>query len=469
MRYALGGALLVCCGWIGAESVHAASPTYHREVARILQKHCQDCHRPGQVAPFSLLTYDQARKRASDLADVTESRKMPPWPASTHDGGPFRDARLLNSDEIATITAWAEAGCPEGDPKDAPPARTWSSDWALGKPDLVVQAPEPYTLGAEGRDEFRVFVIPTGLTEGKWISAIDFKPGNPKVVHHILSAFDVTGQAEKLDQKDPKPGYQVFGGFGLLPSGSLGGWAPGKRPKALPDGAGRYLPKGAQILLQVHYHKSGKSESDATAIALYFAKAPVDKLVRGGAVFPPRDFDTFRPKLLIPAGDDHYEIKGTWNVPYDAHAVAVAPHMHWLGKDFVLKATRPDKSTATLIRIDDWNFNWQGTYDFVTPLALPKGTRIDMLAHFDNSARNPNNQSSPPVDVHWGEQTTDEMCIGFLQLTRDDEHLNNKPPVRFSPLANFEGADGARALELFRRFRARNQGQGNAATPRNAR
>jgi hypothetical protein len=418
---------------LGAVPVGAAekAPTFHRDVVRILQDECQDCHRPGEVAPFSLLTYEQARKRASDIAAVVEARKMPPWPASTTEGGPFRDARVLSSDEIATLTTWAEAGCPEGDPKDGPSPRTWNSEWALDKPDLELTMPEPYSLGAEGRDEFRVFVIPTGLTEGKWVSAIDLKPGNTKVVHHVLAAFDTAGRARTLDKADPDPGYKVFGGFGIFPTGGIGGWAPGKRPQALPDGVGRYLPAGSDLLLQIHYHKSGKPETDASRIGLYFAGRPVDKQVRGNAVTPPRAGVFVKPKLLIPAGDSSYEVTGTSTIEQDSHVTAVAPHMHWLGKDFLLTATRPDGSKVTLIRIDDWNFNWQGTYDFVAPLPLPKGTRIDMRAHFDNTAQNPANPSSPPKDVKWGEQTTDEMCIGFMQLTFDDEHRGNRPPPRF--------------------------------------
>jgi hypothetical protein len=465
MRRTIRAALLSFLALTQAAPSRAIEPTYHRDVARILQEHCQDCHRPGQVAPFPLLSYEQARKRSSDVARVAEDHRMPPWPASTTEGGPFRDARVLRPQEIDTLVAWAEAGCPEGDANDGPKPKSWDSDWALGKPDLVIQMPEPYTLGADGRDEFRVFVIPTGLTEGKWVAAIDFKPGNPKVVHHILSAFDVTGQGRKLDQVDPKPGYKVFGGFGLLPSGGLGGWAPGKRPQALPDGVGRFLPPKADILVQIHYHKSGKVETDATSVALYFSRTPVEKLVRGGAVTPPRDPGSFRPKLVIPAGEARYEIKGSWTVPFDAHATAVAPHMHWIGKDFLLRATRPDGSALTLIKIDDWNFNWQGTYDFTTPPALPKGTRVDLLAHFDNSERNANNQSHPPVDVRWGEQTTDEMCIGFLQLTRDDEHLHNKPPLRYMSIADFDGPEGARRLELLRQLRARAQGETAPARP----
>jgi hypothetical protein len=420
----------------------AESPTFHRDIVPILQKHCQDCHRPGQVAPFPLITFEQTRKRASDIVQVTEEHIMPPWPASTSVGGPFRGARLLSEHERTALSAWAAAGTPAGDPTDAPPPKSWTSDWSLGKPDLVLKMTEAYTVGASGRDEYRVFVIPSGLVEGKWISAVDFKPGNPRVVHHVLSAFDLTGQARGLDEADAGPGYKTFVGYGrlpsglpLLPSGSLGGWAPGKMPNMLPEGVGRYLPADADVLLQVHYHKSGKPETDASAIALYFAKGPIDKALRAGLVMPARAGLWPRPALRIPAGEPHYEVKGSWTAPYDAHVRSVVPHMHWLGKDFLLEAIRPDGARVCLIKIDRWDFNWQGTYEFETPVPLPAGTRIEMLAHFDNSKDNPRNPSNPPVEVHWGESTTDEMCIGFLQLTRDDEHLHNRPPAMRRPQA----------------------------------
>ena len=211
---------------------------------------------------------------------------MPPWHASTEVGGPFRDARVLSDAEIATIAAWADAGAPEGDAADAPPPPSFSSDWPLGEPDLVLARAEPYTLDAAGRDEFRVFVIPTGLTEGRWVTAVDFKPGNRRVVHHILAAFDTRGQARAMDEADPGPGYGAFGGFGqrpnglpVLPSGGLGGWAPGKAPRPLPEGVGRWLPAGADVMIQVHYHKSGKPESDTPTIGLYFAEGPIEKQV----------------------------------------------------------------------------------------------------------------------------------------------------------------------------------------------
>jgi mono/diheme cytochrome c family protein len=424
-------AALLGVSWlaIAPSQAEGTTPTYHREVVRILQKNCQECHRPGQVGPFSLLNYEQARKRAADIVGVTEARTMPPWPASTKEGGPFRDARVLSEQEISTLEAWVSAGSPEGNPGDAPPPRSWASEWTLGPPDLVLTPSESFTLEADGRDEFRVYVIPSGLTEGRWIAAVDIRPGNARVVHHVLSAFDTAGRARKLDEAEPGAGYQVFGGYGIIPSGNLGGWAPGKQAHALADGLGRYLPAGSDVLMQVHYHKNGKVETDRTSIGLYYAKAPVDKQVRGTMVVPPRKNLFGRPDLLIPAGAANHEVTGSQEVRNDVHLTAVTPHMHWIGKDFILKATRPDGSAVTLIKVDQWNFNWQGTYDLVEPVALPKGTKIEMSAHFDNSAKNPNNPSSPPKDVRWGEQTTDEMCIGFVSWTIDDEHLNNQPPA----------------------------------------
>ncbi len=419
-------------------------PTYHKDVAPIILKHCQECHRPGQVAPFSLLDYGQARKRASDLVSVTAARGMPPWHASTKSGGPFRDVRVLTEAEIDTLAGWLDAGCPEGDPKHAPPARVYPEDWPLGPPDLVLRPEKAFELGAEGPDEFRVFVLPTGLTEGKWVGAIDFQPGNRKVVHHILGAFDRTGAARKLDEADPGPGYRPNQGFGINivttmlaarkgEFGGMSGWAPGKSSRPLPEGVGRYLPAGSDVLLQVHYHKSGKVEKDRTAIGIYFAKKPVDKQIVGAMVMPPRG-QFLVPDLLIPAGEERYEVRGETHLNDDHHLIGIIPHMHMLGSDFTLIAVMPNGAERTLIHVDRWDFNWQDVYEFVEPAALPKGTTLKMVAHFDNSAKNPANPSKPPKAVRWGEQTTNEMCIGFLQMTNDAEHLGGKPPARFAPL-----------------------------------
>jgi len=262
-----------------------------------------------------------------------------------------------------------------------------------------------------------------------WISAVDFKPGNPKVVHHMLAVVDRSASARAKDLADPLPGYNTFGGFGIIPSAGLSGWAPGKQPTRLPHGVGRYLPAGADLLIQVHYHKSGKPETDASSIGLYFARGAIDKQVVGAAVRPPRARLSLRPELRIPAREPNYEVRCSKVISQDVHLTAVVPHMHLLGKDFLMTAILPDGTRRVLIRIDHWDFNWQNSYDFVEPIPLPAGARVEVLAHFDNSETNPRNPNSPPREVRWGEQTTDEMCLGFLQLTRDDEHLNGGPPV----------------------------------------
>jgi hypothetical protein len=428
------------------------APTYHKDVVRILQERCQDCHRPNQVAPFSLLTYEQARKRGSDLAHVTAERMMPPWPASSSFGGPFRDARVLTDDEIATLQSWVDAGCPEGDPKEAPAPRTFSSDWALGAPDLTLTMPEPYHLAATGSDDFRVFVLKTNFPEDRWIRAVDFHPGNRAVVHHIIAGVDPSGRGRELDAADPGPGYYNLGGFGdgVAISAFLPIWTPGAKSRYCPDGTGYMLPKGADILIQVHYHKTGKPETDATSVGLYLSKKPLPREVHTGFVFPNLNLrqalaarakvqeaekagkrigvlELFREidAMVIPAGSPHYEVKASTRpganlmarpLDRDILITSVMPHMHWLGKDFTFTAVLPDgKTRIPLIKIDHWNFNWQGTYAFKEPIRVPKGSWFEVEAHFDNSDTNPANQNKPPKVIRWGEGTNDEMCIGIYE------------------------------------------------------
>jgi len=426
------------------------APTYHKDVVRILQRNCQDCHRPNQVAPFALLTYEQARRRAADLAHLTAERTMPPWPASLSYGGPFRDARVMTDAEIATLQAWVEAECPEGDPNDAPAPRTFSSAWPLGEPDLTLTMPEPYQVDASGDDDFRVFVLKTNLPEDRWIRSVDFRPGNRSVVHHVIASVDASGRGRELDAADPGPGYFALGGFGdgvpiraFLPI-----WTPGAKPRYCPEGTGYMLPKGADILIQVHYHKTGKPETDATEVGLYLSKKPLLRQVHTGFVFPnisvkqamaarqkieaakkagkqPHIDDLLRDVLVIPAGEANYEVKastkqrlGMMSRPLnrDILLTSVMPHMHWLGKDFTFTVVLPDgKTRVPLIKIDHWNFKWQGTYAFKEPIRVPKGSWFEMEAHFDNTDSNPFNQSKPAKLVRWGEGTNDEMCIGIYE------------------------------------------------------
>jgi mono/diheme cytochrome c family protein len=450
-RFTAAAAIAWVLALVNETPVSAAVPSYSKEIAPILQRHCQDCHRPGQVAPFSLLTYDQARKRSADILHVVSDRVMPPWPASTSYGGPFKDQRVLSEAEIAALREWVEGGAPEGDPADAPPPRTFASDWPLGPPDLVLTMTEPYALDASGDDEFRAFVLPTNLPEDRWVRAVDFRPGNRRVVHHVIAAFDVSGRAREKDVADPKPGYVAVGGFGegVPIRGFLPIWTPGSRPRLTPEGAGYLLPSGADVLIQVHYHKSGRAETDATSIGLYFSDKPLSRQVHTGFVFPnvsieqamkaqqklveakkaggrPGLDDLMREVLIIPADEAKYEVKATTRnggvmsrpVNRDILVTSVMPHMHWLGKDFTFWAVLPDEkqTRVPLIRIDHWNFNWQGTYALDEPIRLPKGAWFEMEAHFDNSAANSANPSIPPRQVFWGNQTTDEMCIGIYEF-----------------------------------------------------
>ena len=392
-----------------------AAPTYTKDVASILQQNCQDCHRRGQVGPFSLETYEQARKRAADIASVAEDRAMPPWKASPHVGVKFKDARVLSDKEIATIVAWSEAGAPEGNPRDLPPPPKFADDWQLGTPDLIVDTGMDFQVPASGGDIYRCFVVPTKLDKDEYVTAIEYRPGNRRVVHHLLTYVDVSGEARKRDQADPGPGYSCFSGPGEPVHGDLGGWAPGIQPSGLPEGIGRSLPRGGDIIVQVHYHPNGKAETDRTRIGLHFARKPIRQTLHWAAA---ADLG-----MELPAGNANVEIKAAWPIPVDLVAHAVTPHMHLLGHDMSMSIKFPDGHEQDLIKISDWDFNWQYSYFFEKPLDLPKGSVLNVVAHYNNSDSNPHNPNKPPKLVKWGEATTDEMCIGFIAVTKKGQDL----------------------------------------------
>ena len=403
------------CIFEGWERVGAAvnptatrKTTYTRDVVPLLRAHCVVCHRQGEVAPFTLESYTDAAQHARQIARVTRLQLMPPWPPGST-CGKFLDDPSLTEDEVLRLAAWAEAGAPEGDPDDLPPPLELPRGWKLGEPDLVLTMPDAFDVPAEGRDIFRCFVLSTVLDGDRQVVAVDFHPGAKSVVHHALFFLDTAGAARKLDAQDPAPGYRSFGGIGFFPSGGLGGFAPGAQPRRLPDGTFRRLPKGADVVLQVHYHPSGKPERDQSSIALYFADRPLEKEVTGLAILT-RDID-------IPAGEPKYARHASLTLPAPVSIIGTAPHMHYLGKEMTATATTPDGRNISLVCMKDWNFNWQGQYIYAHAIELPAGTRIDVDATYDNSAGNPRNPSSPPRRVKFGEETTDEMCICFFQIT----------------------------------------------------
>ncbi len=420
----------------------AGVPTYASDIAPILRTRCEGCHHEGEVAPFSLTNYAQASAWAADLKKYTQNRQMPPWKAEAG-YGEFTDThnRVLSQAEIDLIARWADGGAPQGRPEAAPAPNRFSKGWRLGTPDLVLQPEKEFHLGADGEDVYRNFVVKTNFNEDRYVSGVEVRAGNASVVHHVIAYIDGlptrSGYAsDKLEgrEHDGQPGFTSFGGPGFNPTGMLAGWAPGNDPYLLPTGVANLVPKGSRIVIQVHYHKDGKPETDLTKIGIHFCKSTVDKIVAGGV--------SINFAFQIPPGAERYEAKGLWvtninsgrpdftqqTLTSDQHILAVTPHMHLLGKEMRVWATLPDGTEKPLVWIKDWDFNWQMTYFLKEPIAAPKGTKINMVAYYDNSAKNTKNPNRlHPTTVGWGESTTDEMCIAFVTTTKDSEHLAINP------------------------------------------
>ena len=407
------------CPLLGTEKKEAianASVTFHKEVLPILQANCQSCHRPGNVGPFSLMSYSQTKKWADSMIEEVSAKRMPPWRPEKN--AFLSDSRCMAEKDVAILSKWVEQGMAEGNPKDAPPAAHFPEGWSLGKPDLILEADEDVTIDAEGRDVFHCLVFPTNFNEDRYIAAIEVQPGNPRVVHHTIQVIDTDKHGRRLQEsyqkkmtaktKDHGPGYSVSMGMGFIPSptNGLGGWAPGLIPKPLPDGVGYHLPKGSDIVMQIHYHRTGKVEKDRTRIGIYFTKSEVKSYFQGMAV--PGFF--FR----IPAEEKNFKIDQKYVTDEDLTAYWLVPHMHLLGKDIELTMKRPGEEEKSLIAIKEWDYNWQEMYQLKEPVKIPKGTTLHIKATFDNSSSNPLNPSSPAKTVRIGEQTTDEMCFVFV-------------------------------------------------------
>lgn len=411
----------------------SVAPTWSADVAPILMKNCAECHRPGQVAPFSLLTYVDAAKRARFVAKTVRARIMPPW---SPDGpvGAFLSERRLTDDEISTIGRWAGNGAPSGDLLRAPePPPTHGGYWHLGPPDLVVRMRHSFTIPAGPDDTYQVFPVPFSLegvpadvlararvpeTNLFAVAAVEVRPGNPRVLHHAGVFVDTTGEARRREAAEGGNGFESFGTPGFMPASYLGGRVPGTTPRFLPAGiAAGIMPTSGDIVLQIHYHATGKPETDQTEVGVYLMREATARLL--DSLFL-RSF-----KLDIPAGAAAYAIEDSLEVPADCILMSVFPHMHLLGHEVHASAQMPDGSIRPLIDISRWSFRWQDHYSYRDPFVLPRGTLVRCRWVFDNSAANPSNPNSPPREIQFGPNSTDEMCGLLLAVV--PVNLNDAP------------------------------------------
>jgi hypothetical protein len=391
--------------FLTAPDAAADPPTFALDVAPIVFNNCVECHRPGQAAPFDFTTYNNVRRKAKLIAHVTESGYMPPWKAAP-EYGDFHNARSLTDDEKTTLRDWAEAGAPEGDPAQTPALPEFSSDWILGDPDLIVTMPEPFTVPAEGPDIYINFVVPVPeVPEGKYLKAFEFRSTAKTTAHHCLFALDTTGLAREVDAEEPGPGFK-----GMIPrlrNARFGGWAVGGRPLPFPDGVALPLPDGSDLVLEAHFHPSGKEETEQAQIALYLTdEAPTHQMVN---VPVPFGFG-LGMGIEVQPGDDKYEVKETFTLPVAVEVTDIMPHAHYICKEMKAWAETPDGKEVPLIHVPEWDFAWQEQYAYKQPVQLPADTVIHTWFRYDNSEDNPRNPNHPPRRVIWGPESTDEMA-----------------------------------------------------------
>jgi tetratricopeptide (TPR) repeat protein len=392
----------------GTDASAVSDLTFAKHIAPIVFTHCSPCHRPGQMVPFTLLSYADVRKHVRQIAAATRSRVMPPWmPEPGY--GDFVRQRRLSTDEIDTIQRWFEAGAVEGNPVDLPPTPTWPEGWQLGPPDLILTALEPYTLQADGKDVFRNFVIPVTVSTTQYVRAIEFQPDNPTILHHAIVGVDRSRSSRRLDEKDADPGYDGMLSEGIQsPAGNFLGWTPGRGPVVEPPDMSWPLERGTDLVIQLHLFPSGKPETIRPSIGFYFSDTPPTRrafVVKLGS-----------KSIDIAPGMKDYTVTDTYTLPVEVEALSVYPHAHYLGKDIKGTATLPDGTMQWLIWIKDWNFNRQEQYQYARPLSLPRGTVLTMRYTYDNSAENIRNPHHPPRRVMFGQHSSDEMGELWLQV-----------------------------------------------------
>ncbi len=379
----------------GEEAVEVGRVTYAADIAPIVQQRCQECHRPGQVGPFSLLSYDEARRRSGAIREVVEERRMPPWHADSRHGK-FSNDRHLTASERAKLLAWVAQDCPLGEPKDLPLPRAFPEGWVIGTPDVVIGMREPYAVKAQGTLPYQTFRVPTNFKEDTWVQAVEVRPGEPLVVHHITVAV-----------ADPKAGF--LASFRAQDQW-LGNYTPGFSFQVYSKGMGKLVPAGSDLVIQVHYTPIGREIADRSKVGLILAKARPRWRVAS--------INHCTMAFAIPPGAPNYEVKSRLTLKSDTTLLSLRPHMHLRGKDFKITATYPDGANEVLLVVPAYDFGWQEEYQLTQPKRLPKGTRIDCLAHFDNSADNPANPD-PTKTLRFGMQTDNEMMCAVLEVLEE--------------------------------------------------
>lgn len=409
--------LLVSPATLLAQATPKEVPTFTEHIAPIVFGSCSGCHRPGEVAPFPLLTYADVRKRGKNILQVVEDRYMPPWHPEPGYGSFRNDARLSN-EQIETLRGWVKAGMPEGPADKLPKLPAFPVGWQLGEPDMVVRTSGAFEVPASGRDIYRNFAIPLGLPEDKWLTAIEVRPSARAVLHHVLVFLDEQREGQAMDGKDGRPG---FSGMRLQRAPMIAGWAVGGMPEHLPDGLAIKIPKGSDLVLQSHLHPSGKKEQEQTVIGLHFAdEAPARTLVT--IQLPP--FFGFTAGLDIPANEKDYRLQDSFELPCDVDAVSIGGHAHMLCTSLKMFAERKDGEELPLLHIANWDFDWQNRYTYRSLVRLPKGAVVRADLRYDNSKDNPNNPNKPPKRVRWGRETTDEMgSVSLLVVPADEKDL----------------------------------------------
>ena len=429
-----------------------ASVTFNRDIAPILFEHCARCHRPGEVTPFSVLTYQEVQPWAWLIGIVTANRYMPPWPPGFDTEFSFKRERHLADKDIALIRRWLEEGAVEGNPADLPAAPEFGDGWQLGEPDLVVASPTAYTLSGGGDDDYRNLVLPIPIDRSRWVRAVEIRPGNKRVVHHAVMQIDRLQTGRRLDAAETGTGFSGMDmGSTENPGGHFIGWAPGKEPIELPPDMPWRITPGTDLILQLHMLPSAEPQTVSPKVGLYFTDRP--------ALRHPFGLVLRNSLIDIPAGERNYVVEESVTTPVDLEILGIFPHAHYLGRDVRATATFPDGSEKTLIHIKDWDFGWQDEYLYKEPVQLPAGSRISMRLSYDNSAENPRNPNHPPKRVVGGNRSSDEMAIVVLQVLAkqpEDESLVREAVARSRLQTNPHGWFSHNLLGIALRSQGRN-------------